>query len=265
MNHDLRRKRTAPPDLDHVAETVRIGRFANETGVESLALFPHRPIEKLDRSIDRRPLFVARDQKGDAPFGKAILCDLPRDSGDKGGNAALHVHGTASVKFAIDDVGRKGWHLPIGLFARRHHIRVTSKDQVRPRAPRGEEVLDIRRIRIRERRAIDRETERLQHRLKGAQGPALVRRHGATADQFGEDGDGIGRIEIGRKYHGRTVSSQFVQARPGERSEPPSARAIRCLSATGSPLKRTAGALLEAAISSCLRFAEIGPHSVTSH
>ena len=57
-------ERAAPADLDHVAEPVRVRRFAEDAMVEALAA-RLRPIEQLHGAVDGRSFLVAGDEEAD--------------------------------------------------------------------------------------------------------------------------------------------------------------------------------------------------------
>ena len=57
-------ERAAPADLDGVAETLVAAGLADNAVVECLAA-RGRPLQQLDRAVDRNTLLVAGDQKGE--------------------------------------------------------------------------------------------------------------------------------------------------------------------------------------------------------
>src|SRR5689334_4659248 len=54
----------APTDLDHVAEKLRAGRFADEAGIDDFAS-RREPIQDLPGAIDRIAFLVTGDQEAD--------------------------------------------------------------------------------------------------------------------------------------------------------------------------------------------------------
>src|SRR5215510_13246666 len=89
-------ERAAPPDLYDVAQRLRAGRLAENAVVEGLAALG-RPVEQLDRAVDRDVLLVAGDEEGDRAR------KLATDAGEiierrrhEAGDAALHVDGAAA-------------------------------------------------------------------------------------------------------------------------------------------------------------------------
>ncbi|MNL74839.1 hypothetical protein D3C87_2005400 [compost metagenome] len=56
------RDRATPADLDHVAEPVGIGRFADQAGIPALAPV-RRPFQQFDGPVDRRAFLVAGNQQ----------------------------------------------------------------------------------------------------------------------------------------------------------------------------------------------------------
>ena len=63
-NRDLSVERAAPAVLDRVGHRLDRGRFAQDAMVEYLAL-GERPVEELDRAVDRRTFLVASDEEAD--------------------------------------------------------------------------------------------------------------------------------------------------------------------------------------------------------
>src|SRR6185437_15549855 len=82
-------ERAAPAVLDRVADRFDGGRFAEHAMVETLA-FGERPVDQLDRAVDRRTLLVAGEEEADRAVERASL-DEAQGGGDGRGDAALHV------------------------------------------------------------------------------------------------------------------------------------------------------------------------------
>ena len=69
--------------------------------VECFAL-GERPVDKLDRAVDRGALFVAGDEETDRAVERPLR-DEAQGGGDGGGDPALHVAGAATPELAIGD------------------------------------------------------------------------------------------------------------------------------------------------------------------
>ena len=73
-----------------------------------------RPVEELDRAVDRRAFLVAGDEEADRACERA-LGDEAQGGGDRGGDAALHVAGAAAPELAVGDFARKRVEPPDAL------------------------------------------------------------------------------------------------------------------------------------------------------
>ncbi len=99
-----------------------------------------------------------------------------------------------TMNTALDRPG-EGIVAPSRGIARRHHVGVAGEQQARPLADAGVQVLDVRRARLGEDRALDAESGFSENPREVGERPALVRRHGGAADQplgEGERGMGVG-------------------------------------------------------------------------
>ena len=74
-------ERAAPAVLDRVADRLDGGRFAEDAMVETFAL-AKRPVDELDRAVDRRAFLVASQEEADRALKRA-----PRDEAQGGGDA----------------------------------------------------------------------------------------------------------------------------------------------------------------------------------
>src|SRR5450432_1873856 len=92
-------ERAAPPVLDRVGDRLDGSRFAQDAMVERLSLGA-RPVEELNRPIDGRAFFVAGDEETDGAF-ETPFGDEAHGGGGRGGDAALHVAGTATPELAV--------------------------------------------------------------------------------------------------------------------------------------------------------------------
>ncbi|MNT44039.1 hypothetical protein D3C72_1805400 [compost metagenome] len=117
------------------------GRLADHAGVDDLAL-GHQGLDHALGAVQGRAFLVAGDQEGEGAGHVAFRQD-PRDGGDPGGDAALHVHGAASVQDAVAGLALERGGGPGGDVAGRHHVGVAGEAEVgRGRAAPGVEVLD---------------------------------------------------------------------------------------------------------------------------
>ena len=91
-------QRTAPAVLDRVAERRDAGRLADDAVIEAFAP-GERPIDELDRAVDRRAFLVAGDEEADRAE-KAAPGDEAQSGRHAGGEPALHVAGAASPELA---------------------------------------------------------------------------------------------------------------------------------------------------------------------
>jgi hypothetical protein len=138
------RERTAPPDLDRVAEPLRVGRLADQAGIRGLAPLG-QPSEHLARAIDRRALLVAGNQEADRA-GRALRIEEPGRGGHEAGDRTLHVDGAPPIEHVAADLPGEGIDLPAGDIAWRDNVGMPGKTQVRaPLAQPGVQVLDRRR------------------------------------------------------------------------------------------------------------------------
>ena len=135
-------ERAAPPDLDHVAQQMLRGRFADHAGVDDLALC-HQGLNHPFGAMQGRALLVAGDQEGQAArhlaFGQKT-----RDRGHPGRDTALHVDGAPTVEDAVLHLGLERAGGPGRGRAGRHHIGVARETEVGRGGPApGIQVLDV--------------------------------------------------------------------------------------------------------------------------
>jgi len=98
-------ERAAPAVLDCVADRINGSRFAQDAMVEHLP-FGERPVDKLDRAVDRGAFFIAGDEEADRARERPPG-DETQGGGDGGGDPALHVAGAAAPELAVGDFARK--------------------------------------------------------------------------------------------------------------------------------------------------------------
>ena len=181
-----------PPaaDLDHIAQRFGIGRFADQAGIQDLALFG-QPFEHPDRAVDGLAFLVAGDQQADGPR-KAVIPGFkkPRRGGGETGDRGFHVRRAAAVKPVALDLGGEGIDGPFVRVAHRHHVGVPGETEVgRLIADAGIEVLDLGRMVGGKGQPVTGETELVERRLQDVHGAFVGRRHGRTADQ------GLGKVD----------------------------------------------------------------------
>src|SRR6516162_5573910 len=117
-------ERTAASDLDRVANDLEIARFAENAMIEALAAVT-RPLEKLDRAVDRNALLIAGDEERDRAFRfAAVRFQIVKRGGDKAGNAALHVDGAAAIQALLGNLPGKWRMRPRAFVTRRDDVGV---------------------------------------------------------------------------------------------------------------------------------------------
>src|SRR5438067_7299635 len=126
-------ERTAAPGLDGVAEHLDIARLAENAMIERFAALG-RPVEQLDRAIDRHAFLIAGDQKRDrAARLAAIRRQMIERRLDKTGDAAFHVERAAAVEALAGNPAGK-WRMRAGaLVTWRNVVCMPGKQQVRLR------------------------------------------------------------------------------------------------------------------------------------
>ena len=149
-------QRAAPAVLDRVAERADACRLADDAMVEKLTP-RQRPVEKLDRAVDRRAFLVAGDEKAERS-GKRPLGDEAQGGGHSCGDAAFHVARAAAPELAVGDLGREGIEPPARDLAGRDDVGVAGEDEIGPPAPvPSMQVQDRRRPRRLERDQLGRD------------------------------------------------------------------------------------------------------------
>ena len=123
-NIDLDHHRSAPPDLDGIAEPLRRRGLAYEAHVGDQPTRFH-PIDQRDGTKGCGPLLVARDDEGKAPrmIGRA------RRSRHECSDAALHVDCAPAVEKAATGLRFEGCRVP--AIPRWHDIEVPGKGEMR--------------------------------------------------------------------------------------------------------------------------------------
>src|SRR5262249_26046239 len=117
-------ERTAASSLDRVANDPEIARFAENAMIEVLAAVS-RPLEKLDRAVDRNALLIAGDEQRDRAFRfAAVRFQIVNRGGAKAGNAALYIDGPAPIKADRDNLPGKWRMRPRAFVTRRDDVGV---------------------------------------------------------------------------------------------------------------------------------------------
>jgi hypothetical protein len=129
------RQRTAAADLDAIAERLDIAGLAQHAVVEFFAA-RRDPLQQFDGAVDGDIFLVAGDQKRDRTLaifsGLATMGgEIAEHRGDTAGNAALHVDSAAPIEKTVLDVAGECAMAPRGLIARRHHVGMPGKGDVR--------------------------------------------------------------------------------------------------------------------------------------
>src|SRR5215831_5748076 len=156
------------------------------------------PLQKLDRAVDGDVFLIARDQEGDraaAVFSRLAAAggEIAEHRGDAAGDAALHVDSAAAVEEAVFHLAREGSMAPGGLIARRHHIGVTGKRDVRRRVSDARiEIVDIGGAGLTKGHAVHFEAGTLEDVFENAERTGISRGYGRAADQIAGNGKGIG-------------------------------------------------------------------------
>ena len=187
-------QRAAPPDLDHVAQLLRRGGFADNAGVDDLAL-GRQGLDHPFGAVQRRAFLVAGDQEGEGAGGFTVRQHLG-NGGDPGGDPALHVHRAATVQDAVPDLGVEGLGGPLIRGAGRDHIRMAGETQVGRGGPApGVQILDPRMdafaARSLEGQAAAGEAQGRQMPFQHIHRPLVGGRDGGNADQVAGQFDRI--------------------------------------------------------------------------
>ena len=169
----------AATDFDHVARLLPAGRFTNKTPVDLFTLFI-QVFEDLDGAVDRRPFFIAGEEKGDRTRVSGILFHESFARRDHGGNAAFHVGCAPAVEVTVAGDGLKGIRFPLLQGAGWHHIRMSGKyKQWSPGTMACPEIVNVIKSQL-----FDPETDLLQTPGKQRLATPVLRRDRRAADQF---------------------------------------------------------------------------------
>src|SRR5258705_11544069 len=111
---------------------------------------------------------------------------------DAAGNAALHVDGAAAVEKPVLDFARERAMAPCALIARRHHIGMAGKGDVRGSvADAGIEVFDIGSAGFSEGDAMHLEAGAFKDIFEYAKRAGIGRGYGGAADEIAGNGEGV--------------------------------------------------------------------------
>ena len=210
-------ERAAPAGLDGIAERFDVARLAEDAVIEGLAALG-RPLQQLDRAVNRDAFLVAGDQKRERAVFRlaAVGAEIIESGRDEAGDAALHVDRAAAVNLVVRDLAAKGRMLPGRLVARRHDVGMTGEHQIGLFAADARiEVFDRRRAGLGKRHAMHRKAGFRQHILQIGERAAFLRRHRAAADKIARNGDGIGRhrrLNLGQRIGAVLVGADRAAA-----------------------------------------------------
>jgi len=126
------RKRAAPAVLDHVAQRVDRGRFADDAVVERFATC----LEGFDDghgAIDGIAFFIGGEQEGERTGMVRVSGEEGFDGRHRSSDRGFHVGRAASVEHAVADFRGEGRAGPFFQRAGRHDIGVAGKDEERRR------------------------------------------------------------------------------------------------------------------------------------
>ena len=187
------RQRAAAADLDAVAELFDIAGFAEHAMVEFLAA-RRRPLQQFYGAVDGDVFLVAGDQERDRAFRlAAVRGEIVERSRDAAGDAALHVDGAAAVQKSVLDVARERAMGPGALVARRHHVGMSGKGDVRRAvADAGIEVVDIGGAGLAEGDAMHLEAGGFQDIFEHAERAGVGRGYRGAAQEVAGNGKGVG-------------------------------------------------------------------------
>lgn len=186
--------RAAPAYLDGVADRLDIARLADDAMIECLAAI-RRPLQQLDGAVDGDVFLVAGDQERDRSLWPAAMGgEMIEHGGDRAGDAAFHVDRAAAVQQAAFDIAGKRAVAPRVCVARRHHVGMAGKAQMRRAiADPCVEIVDVGGAGLAEGHAMRGEAGVLQQRLQHTERAGVGRRDRRTAQQGLSDGEGVTR------------------------------------------------------------------------
>ena len=183
------------PGLDGVAERLDVARLAEDAMVKGLAAF-RRPLQQLDRAVDRDALFVAGDQKRNRAMLRraAVGGEIVQRCRNEAGDAALHIDSAAAVNLVVCQFAAKGRMMPVCLVTRRHDIGMPGEHQIGFfTADACVKVFDRRGAGLGKGHAMHGKARLRQHALQITERPTLLRRDRAATNEIARNGDGIGR------------------------------------------------------------------------
>src|SRR3984893_14786732 len=189
--------RAAAADLDAIAELLDIAGLTQHAVVEFLAA-RRDPLQQLNRAVAGNVFLVAGDQKRDRalaifPRLAAMGGEIIQHRRDAAGNPALHVHGAAPVQEPILYLARERAMGPRALVARRHHVGMSGKADVRSAvADTGLELVDVGGAGFAEGDAMHLEAGAFKDIFEHAERAGIGRGYGWAAEKLLGNREGIG-------------------------------------------------------------------------
>jgi hypothetical protein len=151
------------------------------------------PLQQLDRAVDGDVLLVAGDQERDRAFRLSpVVSEIIQHRRHAAGDAALHVHRAAAVENAVLHLARERAMAPGALIARRHHVGMPGKGDVRRLAADPcIEIVDIGGAGLAESDAMHLEAGVFQDVFEYAQRAGIRRGYRRAADEIAGNGEGV--------------------------------------------------------------------------
>ncbi len=201
VDHQLAGHGAAAAVLDHVADLLHRGRFADDAVVELFAACLQL-IADDHGAVDGRAFFVAGDQEADRAPVVRMRCDEFLDGDHHRRQRGLHVGRAASVQLAVAMGRREGIGGPLRERAGRHHVGMAGEHQQRLRAAAPRPQVGH----VAGRDGLAGEAERRQPFGHLQLAAAVGRRDGVQRDQFFGQREGLA--------HACRVFSYWVGSKP---------------------------------------------------
>src|ERR1700716_1923414 len=151
------------------------------------------PLQQFYGAVDRDVLLVAGDQERDRALWLAAMGGkIIEHRSHAAGNPALHIDRATAVEKAVPDLARERAMAPGALVARRHHVGMSGKGEVRRRvADAGIEVVDIGSAGFAEGDTMHLEAGAFQDIFEHAERAGIRRGYRGAADEIAGNGKGI--------------------------------------------------------------------------